>query len=100
MGTNLTFSKNGECQVGAKVARARGTSVLVKDLFASLPVRRKDLEKNAIREFKKALGMVQSYAMIRTGCRFTLSNTIGQGSVASSRENSLTRMAGSRRWNF
>lgn len=79
MGTALSFAQNGECIVGIRSARSKGTTSTVKDLFKSLPVRRKDLEKNKTREFGKACAMIQAYAMIRTGCRIVVSNTIGTG---------------------
>ncbi|GAA6062068.1 hypothetical protein JCM10212_003566 [Sporobolomyces blumeae] len=75
VGTSLTFSRSGECVVGGKVARSKGTTVKVDRLFESLPVRRKDLIKNAKREFAKALELVQAYALISTGVRFEVKNT-------------------------
>lgn len=62
------------------MARSKGTTVTVKDLFSALPVRRKELERHSSREFKKALSLIQSYALIRTGCRFSVSNHL-QGFV-------------------
>ena len=41
-----------------------GTTVTLTNLFASLPVRRKDLEKNAKREFTKALNLLHAYALV------------------------------------
>ena len=74
-GTSLTFSRNGECIVGGKVARSKGTTIKVEKLFESLPVRRKELIKNAKREFGKALELLQAYALISTGVRFEVKNT-------------------------
>lgn len=78
MGTLLTFARSGECSVGGRTARAKGTTATIRELFGGLPVRRKELEKHKIREFGKALGMIQSYAMIKTGCRITVSNIVGR----------------------
>lgn len=78
MGTLLTFARSGECSVGGKTARAKGTTASIRNLFGGLPVRRKELEKHKIREFGKALSMIQSYAMIKTGCRITVSNIVGR----------------------
>ena len=75
-GTSLTFAPSGECIVGGKVARSKGTTVTVKELFKTLPVRRKDLIKNAKREFGKAVELVQSYAVIKTGCRIEVKNCV------------------------
>ncbi|KAK4700264.1 DNA mismatch repair protein PMS2, partial [Phenoliferia sp. Uapishka_3] len=75
-GTSLIFAPSGECIVGGKVARSKGTTVTVKELFKSLPVRRKDLIKNSKREFGKAVELVQSYAVIKTGCRIEVKNCV------------------------
>ncbi|SCZ87335.1 BZ3500_MvSof-1268-A1-R1_Chr2-2g04801 [Microbotryum saponariae] len=74
--TRLTFLPSGECVVGGKAARSVGTTVMVKDLFAGLPVRRKEFERNAKRELGKALDLVQAYALVRTGVRFEVKHTL------------------------
>lgn len=56
-GTQLTFKPSGECVIGPKLARGQGTTVVVKELFKALPVRRKELAKNAKREFGKAIDL-------------------------------------------
>ncbi|GAA5827519.1 hypothetical protein JCM11251_003846 [Rhodosporidiobolus azoricus] len=76
VGTSLTFTHSGECVVGGKVARNRGTTVKVEKLFDNLPVRRKELQKNAKREFGKALELLQAYAIINTGVRFEVKNAM------------------------
>lgn len=43
---------------------------MVNDLFCTLPVRRKLLEKNYKREFSKAISLLQAYATISTNKRF------------------------------
>ncbi|BGP71465.1 DNA mismatch repair protein PMS1 [Rhodotorula toruloides] len=75
IGTSLTFAHSGECIVGGKVARERGTTVKVERLFDTLPVRRKELVKNVKREFGKAIELINSYAIINTGVRFDVRNT-------------------------
>ncbi|GAA5904644.1 hypothetical protein JCM5296_003614 [Sporobolomyces johnsonii] len=74
VGTSLTFSHSGECIVGGKVARPKGTTVKVERLFENLPVRRKVLIKDAKKEFQKALELVQAYAIVSTGVRFEVKN--------------------------
>lgn len=76
MGTSLTFEPSGVCVVGGKMARPKGTTVIVKELFKTLPVRRKELIKHAKREFGKAVDLVQSYALVKTGCRFEVKNVV------------------------
>ncbi|GAA5987368.1 hypothetical protein JCM10908_001929 [Rhodotorula pacifica] len=76
LGTALSFTHAGECIVGGKVSRSRGTTVKVERLFEKLPVRRKEWIKNAKREMGKALDMVQAYALIKTGVRFEVRNVL------------------------
>ncbi|GAA6019617.1 hypothetical protein JCM10207_006944 [Rhodosporidiobolus poonsookiae] len=76
VGTQLTFTPAGECVVGGKAARNKGTTVKVERLFENLPVRRKELQKNAKREFGKALELVQAYAIINVGVRFEVRNAL------------------------
>lgn len=76
LGTALSFTPAGECIVGGKVSRSRGTTVKVERLFEQLPVRRKELIKNAKREMGKAVDMVQAYALIKTGVRFEVRNIV------------------------
>lgn len=76
VGTSLTFLPSGECVVGGKAARQRGTSVKVEGLFGPLPVRRKELEKNLRREFGKAVELVQAYALVSTGVRIEVKNWV------------------------
>ena len=41
----------------------RGTTVTVQGLFSPLPVRKKEFERNAKREFNKALTLLHAYAL-------------------------------------
>lgn len=65
----------------------RGTTVLVTGLFKPLPVRRKELERNAKREFSKALALLSAYALVpcaqeNKGVRLTVTHLAGSGYVA------------------
>jgi DNA mismatch repair protein PMS2 len=82
----------------------RGTTVTFTNLFKPLPVRRKEFERNVKREFGKALGLLNAYALVpcvlgartfhetsngsnvavnheRKGVRLTASNQTNDGSV-------------------
>lgn len=52
-------------------------------MFEPLPVRRKELIKNAKREFGKALEILQAYALISTGVRFEVKNTTKSSALLS-----------------
>ncbi|KAL9938418.1 hypothetical protein V8E36_003041 [Tilletia maclaganii] len=75
VGTVLTFEKSGKVTPGSrKQPRQRGTTVTVRDLFKSYPVRRREFEKNLKREFAKAQSVLQAYALIQKGVRMTVYN--------------------------
>jgi DNA mismatch repair protein PMS2 len=60
----------------------RGTTIVASNVFAPLPVRRKELQRNIKREFAKALNLLHAYALVPcatsastpTGVRLTVSN--------------------------
>ncbi|TFY55610.1 hypothetical protein EVG20_g9258, partial [Dentipellis fragilis] len=85
IGTILELDRNGRVKSrDKKVARQRGTTVAVNDLFKPLPVRRKELERNAKREFTKALNLLNAYALVpctkeNQGVRLTVSNQPDKG---------------------
>ncbi|KAI0092222.1 hypothetical protein BDY19DRAFT_884632 [Irpex rosettiformis] len=65
MGTVLELDRLGKVKSrSGKVARQRGTTVTISELFKPLPVRRKELERNAKREYGKALNLVNAYALL------------------------------------
>ncbi|KAH9837617.1 DNA mismatch repair protein MutL [Rhodofomes roseus] len=85
MGTILEFDSTGRL-VGhkGKVARQRGTTVTVSGLFKPLPVRRRELERNAKREFGKALALLSAYALVpcaheNRGVRLTVTHQAAGG---------------------
>ena len=61
------------------VAAKQGTTVVVETLFHNLPVRRKELEKNIKREYNKALALLNAYACISVGVKFSVSNLMSKG---------------------
>ncbi|KAA1473278.1 DNA mismatch repair protein MutL [Dentipellis sp. KUC8613] len=85
IGTILELDRNGRVKSrDKKVARQRGTTVAVHGLFKPLPVRRKELERNAKREFTKALNLLNAYALVpctkeNQGVRLTVSNQSDSG---------------------
>ena len=100
MGTILEFDRSGNmknktgrtarkvcptpCLCSTAVTRLpqRGTTVMITGLFSPLPVRRKEFERNAKREYGKALILLHAYALVpcaRAGVRFTVSNHPDKG---------------------
>jgi len=56
---------------------------MISGLFQPLPVRRKEFERNAKREFAKALTLLHAYALVpcTKGVRLTVSNHPDKGQV-------------------
>ncbi|KAJ7590681.1 DNA mismatch repair protein [Mycena floridula] len=88
MGIVLEMEQSGKVKSRTNIARQRGTTVLLTNPFLPLPVRRKEFERNAKREFGKALSLLSGYALgpcCGTGngtgqaVRLTVSNQMDKG---------------------
>ena len=79
LGHALEFDHLGKLIGSTRAARQRGTTVAVTELFATTPVRRRELEKNSKREFGKVTAAINAYALINTGVRITLTNVDAKG---------------------
>ncbi|CAO1637633.1 unnamed protein product [Sympodiomycopsis kandeliae] len=80
MGTLLEFSPSGSLLSSSKkLARQRGCTISVMNLFHNLPVRRKELEKNIKREYNKVLTVLQYYILISNNVRWLVTNTSSEG---------------------
>ena len=93
-GTRLDFEMSGKLKCTQVVASQKGTTVTVEDLFMSLPVRRRELEKNIKREYGKVLNVLQAYTCISTQARISVSNVMAKGkkvSVFATKSNQTTR---------
>lgn len=64
LATVLTFGGAGGGVRESTCARGRGTTIRVSNIFGSMPVRRKDYEKNRKRELTKTISLLQQYAVI------------------------------------
>ncbi|PCH02375.1 TMS membrane protein/tumor differentially expressed protein [Penicillium occitanis (nom. inval.)] len=71
----LEFEHSGRLKGTQIVAGQKGTTVSISNLFSRLPVRRKELEKNIKRELGKVVNLLNEYACISTGVRFSVKNT-------------------------
>lgn len=71
-GTKLTFKNDGTIAKQESVARSDGTTVMVKSLFHSLPVRRRDLARNAKRQYDKVVKLLYEQVIARPQIKFTL----------------------------
>ena len=92
-GTKLEFEQSGKLKGNSVAATQKGTLVVIENLFQSLPVRRRELEKNIKREYSKAITHLNAYACVSTGVRFSVSQQAAKGkkvNVFSTRNNSAT----------
>ncbi|RJE19146.1 DNA mismatch repair protein [Aspergillus sclerotialis] len=74
----LDFEVSGKLKKTQIIAGQKGTTASVEGLFKKLPVRRRELEKNIKREYGKVLNLLNAYACICTGVRFSVRNTVGK----------------------
>ncbi|CAK7198264.1 ATP-binding mismatch repair protein [Sporothrix eucalyptigena] len=93
-GTRLEFETSGRLGQTSVVAAQKGTTVTVENLFWNLPVRRRELERNIKREWAKVIGLLNQYACIQTGVKFTVSQQPSKGKrvvLFSTKGNAATR---------
>lgn len=79
VGTKLVFDHNGTLVQRTPQPRQPGTTVTLQQLFATLPVRHKEFQRNIKKEYAKMIYILQSYCIISAGVRITCSNQTGQG---------------------
>lgn len=68
-GTKITFDSNGKIKDKGIIAREQGTTVTLKNLFSSLPVRRKEFLKNLKREYGKLCQLLYAYCLVSKGIK-------------------------------
>ncbi|EFX04708.1 DNA mismatch repair protein [Grosmannia clavigera kw1407] len=93
-GTRLDFETSGRLKGTSVVAAQKGTTVTVEKLFFNLPVRRRELERNVKREWGKVVSLLNQYACIQTGVKFTVSQQPSKGKrvvLFSTKGNATTR---------
>ena len=56
-----------------------GTTVMIQNLFSTLPVRHKEFQRNIKKEFAKMVQVLNSYCIISTGVRITCTNQTAKG---------------------
>ncbi|RZF47591.1 hypothetical protein LSTR_LSTR012213 [Laodelphax striatellus] len=78
--TKLTFDANGIITSTTQTARQVGTTVLLNNIFSSLPVRQKEFQRNLKREFSKMCQLLTAYCLVSTGIKITCINETKKGS--------------------
>lgn len=72
-GSRLIFKKDGTLGKIEQVARRDGTTIVLKNLFHSLPVRRRELEATAKRQYDKVVRLIYEHVLARPHIKFSLS---------------------------
>ncbi|KAH8911348.1 hypothetical protein BR93DRAFT_328645 [Coniochaeta sp. PMI_546] len=75
----LEFEASGKLKNTSVVSGHRGTTVIVENLFYNLPVRRRELERNIKREWSKVINLLNQYACVQTGVKFSVSQQPTKG---------------------
>lgn len=70
LATKLVYDRNGAIkESGVKIARPVGTTVTLERLFHTLPVRRKEFQRNIKKEFAKMINLVNAYCLVSVKAR-------------------------------
>lgn len=79
VGTKLELNERGEIIKQSACPRQTGTTVTMSNLFETLPVRRREFQRNIKREFIKMCQIMQGYGLIAYGCRIIVTNQPSKG---------------------
>lgn len=77
--TKLELNHRGEIVTRTPCARQTGTTVSLSNLFASLPVRKREFQRNLQKEFAKMCQILHGYGLISYGKRIILTNQTAKG---------------------
>lgn len=78
-GTRLELDHRGTIQKRSICARQVGTTITLTKLFSTLPVRKKEFQKNIKKEFARMCQVLQGYCLVATGVRITCTNQNSKG---------------------
>lgn len=70
IGTKIVYDQEGLIVSETPTPRTEGTTVLLTNLFSTLPVRRKEFVKNLRREFSKMCNILYAYCLVSKGVRY------------------------------
>ncbi|XP_053967494.1 mismatch repair endonuclease PMS2 isoform X2 [Anastrepha ludens] len=79
VGTRMELDHEGRIKKRSPCARSVGTTVTLTNLFATLPVRRRDFVRNIRKEFNKMCQILQAYCLVARGVRIICSNQTVKG---------------------
>ncbi|XP_050301542.1 mismatch repair endonuclease PMS2 [Anthonomus grandis grandis] len=77
--TKLKYDYGGNIVSQEITARQQGTTVTLKNLFSTLPVRKKEFIKNLKKEFAKMCNLLYAYCLLPNGIKFSCTNSTAKG---------------------
>lgn len=77
--SRLELDHNGVIAKQSPCARQIGTTVTLTNLFSTLPVRKREFQKNIKKEFAKMCQILQGYCLVTTGVRVLCTNHSKKG---------------------
>lgn len=80
-GTKIIYDHNGTIINESPTAREEGTTVILSNLFSTLPVRKKEFSKNLKREFSKMCQLLYAYCLVCKNIRFSCINQTNKNSI-------------------
>lgn len=79
MATRLELDHRGGIVKRTACARQTGTTITMSNLFATLPVRKREFTKNIRKEFTRMCQMMQGYCLVARGVRIICTNQTKKG---------------------
>lgn len=79
--TKITYDHSGNVTNETPTAREEGMSVILSNLFSTLPVRKKEFTKNIKREFSKMCQLLYAYCLVCKKIRFSCTNQTSKNST-------------------
>ena len=74
VGSMLELDHQGNVTKRSACPRQIGTTIVLANLFATLPVRKREFHKNIKKEFSKMCQILQAYCLVATGVRIICTN--------------------------
>lgn len=78
-GTKLVLNHSGKTITKIPSPRQVGTTITLSNLFATLPVRKREFKKNIKKEFAKMCQVLQGYCLVSIGVRIVCTNHLIKG---------------------
>lgn len=78
-GTKLEIDHFGKIQSRTVSPRSQGTTVVLRNIFANLPVRRCEFQKHIKNEFHKMSNILRAYGLVSSECRIIVTDQSGKG---------------------